>query len=119
MNTSVLFDGGIDYAAGVKRFVGDSTLYEEVLTDYLNDDTFSQLETAFLNEDYHSMFASVHNLKGLAGMLDMVELKNSSHILTELLRNNVTPNKEKVNDAFEKVKSAQIKSTTSIKNAIK
>lgn len=87
MNKQILIDAGIDYDSGVRRFMGDAGLYEEILAEFLQDNCFDELTAAYEQKDYNQVFIKSHSLKGLTGNLDMTNLYQEMSKLTESVRN--------------------------------
>lgn len=106
MNREILEESGIDYAAGLRRFLEDQDLYEKMLTAFLSDDSFSKASDAFRDRDYAALFEQTHALKGVSGNLDMPELYHGSGELTEYLRHNNTPEENTVSVLFDKISKA-------------
>lgn len=61
----------IDYAAGVRRFCGNSVMYEEFLLKFPQDNSFVQAAERIAVGDYAGAFPFIHNLTGLVGNLSM------------------------------------------------
>ena len=118
MNKVILEQSGIDYSAGISRFLGDRDLYEEMLTAFLSDDCFSKVKEAFDSRDYKKLLEHVHSMKGASSNLDMVELYHASSELTEYLRNGEEPEASVVALLFDKMKSAYIQVIDGIRSAI-
>lgn len=117
MDRRVLEENGIDYAAGVRRFLEDRELYEEMLTAFLSDDSFAKASGAFEKKDYPALFEQTHALKGASGNLDMPQLYRASCELTELLRHNSAPEAGRVSELFEKMRAAYIRVINGIRAA--
>lgn len=106
MNNVILQENGIDYAAGLRRFLEDRELYEEMLTAFLSDDSFQKASEAFCRKDYSALFDQAHALKGASGNLDMPELYRASGELTEFLRHNRAPEAARVSELFYDMQAA-------------
>lgn len=106
MNRDILEKNGIDYAAGLGRFMEDEELYDEMLTAFLSDDSFSKASEAFSSKDYTMLFEQAHAIKGVSGNLDMRELYRASGELSELLRHDKTPARSAVAALFEQMELA-------------
>ena len=106
MNADALKEYGVDYCAGVRRFLDDSELYEEMLGEFLSDGSFMRLEQAVEAGEYLAAFEQAHALKGVSGNLDMTALYRTSSVLTEYLRYNDAPDAEKLRELFESTKTA-------------
>lgn len=85
---------GINYHLGVERFMGDTELYESVLTAFLEDNLLDRTIEAYNKEDYEGLFDCVHECKGSCGNLDMTVLYNLSKKMVDILRNNKKKSEE-------------------------
>lgn len=81
-----LRQAGIDYRAGLSRFLGDGELYETVLTAFLADAALEKAQAAFARGDRAALFQCAHEIKGSAGNADMAVLYEASCALVTLLR---------------------------------
>lgn len=96
MNKEILKAHGVDYDAGVRRFMGDEPLYEEMLIAFLADECAANAESALKKQDYKALFEQVHALKGVAGNLDMTELYRAASELTNVLRKEELPGSDAI-----------------------
>ncbi len=96
----------IDCEAGVKRFLGDRLLYEEMLSSFLMDESFPRSDEAFERNDYAALFEQSHALKGVAGNLDMPKLYRAASEMAEYLRHCDAPDQNEVSTLFAKMRSA-------------
>lgn len=94
MNAERLEQAGIDYNAGVARFMGDKELYEVVLAAFLQDDGLERAQRAFDSGDRTALLACVHEVKGSSGNADMKELYAAACELVTLLRASTDINQE-------------------------
>ena len=117
MNIEALNQAGIDYHRGVTRFMEDAVLYESMLTAYLDEDTYARMESAFAAGDYRQAFACVHELKGLSSNLDMVDLNAACRTLTELLRENDSPDLQAAGEGLSAVRAADQRVRDGIRQA--
>ena len=76
---------GGDYSAVLAR-LGTESLVRRVLTQFLQDPGFSELETAFTAKDAETAFRAVHTLKGVCANLGFDHLYRPAFDLTEKLR---------------------------------
>lgn len=90
-----LQDMGVDTQAALRRFAGNSALYERFLMKFLEDGTFKKVEDAFKTGDWDSMLSAAHNFKGVAGNLGLNQLYQASSKIVSSLR------AENRNDATE------------------
>jgi HPt (histidine-containing phosphotransfer) domain-containing protein len=116
MNMTKLRQSGIDYEAGVTRFLGDRELYETVLTAFLADSTMDRASVAFEKHDYTALFSCVHELKGVSGNADMTDVYAASCSLVSLLRGN-TGTDEEVAACFLTLKDAYARAISGIREA--
>ena len=109
MNKNILHASGNDYESGVRRFLDDAQLYEEMLLEFVDDNSFIGLKEAYNEKDCKKIFQKSHALKGVVGNLDMTDLYQATYELTELLRpgdvdlSSVAPLYQKVEIAYQKV----------------
>lgn len=81
-----LSKAGVSATEGIERFNGDKEMYEEVLTNFVNDTSFAQLCEAVENKDVDAAFKAAHSLKGVAGNLSMNRLFDDIYPMVEILR---------------------------------
>lgn len=86
MDKEKCIQAGIDYDSGLARFMGHSDLYEKYLGKFLEDDSYSQLETAMATGDVQASFQAAHSLKGVAGNLSLMDLYNAVVPFVDALR---------------------------------
>lgn len=90
-----------DYEEILSRFLTEERIKKFVFK-FLNDKSFDLLCESLENKDYQEAFRASHTLKGICQNLSFTKLYQSSHDLTELLRNNQIM---EIDDLFQKVKS--------------
>lgn len=119
MDTTLLERGGIDYAHGVERFLGDSALYEEVLAEFLKEDALDRAQAAYDSHDLDALFAVVHEVKGSSGNTDMHDLYLASAELADLLRPRAvrTPQDADVTRLFDAFADAYRRAVSAIRDA--
>ena len=86
MKADVLRAAGIDYEAGVARFLGDEALYETVLTAFMNDDVVRLARDAYMRGDRAALLSKVHEAKGASGNADLTDVYEAACALVTLLR---------------------------------
>ncbi len=106
MKKDILNQNGINYDAGVHRLMGDSAMYEEMLAEFLKDDCYNNINSAYDAKDYKALFEQTYALKGVAGSLDMTMLFKAVGELTESVRNYNDPDKDKLPAQMEAVRAA-------------
>lgn len=66
LNTILELKGaGVDIEGALRRFSGNSVLYEKFLKKFLTDSTFSQITKAFEGENREDALMATHTLKEL------------------------------------------------------
>ncbi len=70
------------------RFVGNEGLLFKFLRRFLDDASFSQLETAIHENNMEEAFRAAHTLKGVSGNLGLGSLFDACSPLVESLRQN-------------------------------
>ncbi len=86
LKREILIAGGIDYDAGIQRFMNKKHLFERVLSSFLGDTTVTQGKRCLEAKDYNGLFESMHELKGVSGNLSITELFALTSSLVEDLR---------------------------------
>lgn len=117
MDKTILAEHGIDYDAGVRRFMDDSALYEEMLCAFCREDELAAAEQAFRAGDTEGLFMQAHAIKGVSGNLDMPALYRASGMLTEALRNHAVPPAAQLEALFSQMARAHRSATAGIKEA--
>lgn len=84
MKEQALREVGIDYDAGLRRFVGKRELYEKYLGQFVEDTHAGDAKKALEAQNYPEVLEQVHALKGLAGTLGFSSLYDIS---AEMVRN--------------------------------
>lgn len=70
----------------VRSRLPNETLVKKFITKFLDDNSFSDLQTALEQGDRERAFRAAHTLKGVCANLSMNRLRLSASRLTELLR---------------------------------
>ena len=86
MDIVLCLANGIDYEAGLARFMGREKVYEALLMEFLNDESYDKLKKALNDKDCKAAFDVAHTLKGVCGSLAMTELERVVSEVTEQLR---------------------------------
>lgn len=76
----------VDVDGALHRLYDDENLYVELLRDFGQDTTVTNLKTAIQNKDWDNAFTAAHALKGLAANMGFVLLFQSISELIVLIR---------------------------------
>ena len=74
MNIEKLTKLGLDYQAGLARFLGNSALYSKFLSSFAYEPDSEKLKQAMEKKDREGVFQSAHALKGITGNLSLTLL---------------------------------------------
>lgn len=77
---------GIHAEEAVSRFFGDYELYMSLMVDFLQDESYMQLESAVLVKDIGIIKKAGHTLKGVAANLGFEELYKALKKMLDLLQ---------------------------------
>ena len=84
LNTILELKGaGVDIDGALRRFSGNSALYEKFLKKFLTDSTFSQITKAFEGENREDALMATHTFKGVTANLGMDKLFNISSFMVD------------------------------------
>ena len=114
MNREILISCGIDYDEGVAKFLDEAELYEKLLMDFPEDNTFEEARVCMKNHDYEGLEKAVHAMKSVTGTLSMHELYSCCSQTVSLVRSGDYDFAEKL---FEKTYDKYQKITEGIKLA--
>lgn len=90
-----LQSAGVDTEGALRRFAGNSALYERFLLRFPADENFDKIGKAMEGEDWETMLAAAHTLKGVSGNLGMNRLFEAcSHTVTFLRQEDIAGAKE-------------------------
>ena len=117
MNYLILEKYGLDYKNGIARCLNDEQFYEEILSLFLDDDSYARANTAYENRNYEELFSCLHELKGVCGNAALSELYDAVCPLVEILRDKCEP-QEDITPLFEKVTAAYLKTREGIITAL-
>ncbi len=79
-----------DYDEIKKNLIGDEII-EELVLDFLEDNSFASLKNAYNSGDVNLAFLAAHTLKGVSASLGFNCLTEPVSIVTEKLRNKKMP----------------------------
>lgn len=82
-----LKNAGVDLDGTLKRFSGNTELFERFLMKFPKDKTFEELTNTLENGDVKAAFAAAHTLKGVAANLGINSVRQAATGMMELLRN--------------------------------
>ena len=86
MNSSILQHAGIDYQAGMERFMNDGELYEAVLNAFVSDNALERAQKAYQSGNTDALLQVIHEAKGSGGNAGLTELYAEASALLKLLR---------------------------------
>lgn len=86
IHADALRKGGIDYDAGLKRFMGKAELYEMVLAAFVRADIAGRAKAAYDANDRDALLKAVHEAKGSSGNAGLISLYAEADSLVQLLR---------------------------------
>jgi len=101
---------GFDLAAGLKRLMGNKTLYRKLLLDFGAKYTgvAGEIHKALNSKDLEQAHSLIHNLKGLAGNLEATDLQAAAANLEKLVKGfgKKTPPLKELNLKFSELDNA-------------
>jgi CheY-like chemotaxis protein len=79
---------GFDLAAGLSRLMGNKRLYTKLLLDFGANygGVVGEIRTALAAKDFEQAHSLVHNLKGLAGNLEAIDLQAAAVNMEKLVK---------------------------------
>lgn len=98
-----LKNAGADVEGTIRRFSGNTDLYEKFLLKFPADDNFEKIATACKTDDYELLFTAAHTLKGLSGNLGMTRLYKACSETVALIR---AKDPEGAKNSFPELESA-------------
>jgi HPt (histidine-containing phosphotransfer) domain-containing protein len=87
MDRQILKDSGIEYEQGLEKFLDMEDLYNGLLKDFLDDNSFEEAKAAVEAMDYDTVHKTVHAMKSVTGTLCMNELYEKCCEVIDYLRN--------------------------------
>ncbi|MFC1882462.1 Hpt domain-containing protein, partial [Thermodesulfobacteriota bacterium] len=101
---------GFDLAAGLKRLMGNKTLYRKLLLDFGAKYTgvAGEIHKVLDSKDLEQAHSLIHNLKGMAGNLAAIDLQAASVNLEKLVKGagKKTPPAKKLKLKFSELENA-------------
>lgn len=89
----------------VKKHLPSEALIKKFIAKFLDDRSFSDLQTAMQEGSRENAFRAAHTLKGVCGNLNLDRLLDSASKLTEFLRPETEAIPEGADVLFEEVRS--------------
>jgi HPt (histidine-containing phosphotransfer) domain-containing protein len=79
---------GFDLTSGLKRLRGNKRLYRKLLVDFGTKytETASEVRAALDAKDFKQVHSLVHNIKGLAGNLEAIDLQAAAVAMEKLVK---------------------------------
>ncbi len=87
---TTLHDLGMDTEAALRRFAGNTGLYQRFLLKFLEDETMEAVRAAVESENWEAMLMAAHTLKGVAGNLGLNPIFDACAMIVTSLRNGDT-----------------------------
>lgn len=82
---------GGDYEEVIRRMGGSEAFVRKFLLKFPADKNFSELSRFLEIGDFEHAFRAAHTLKGICMNLGLGDLSKTSALLTDMLRDNATP----------------------------
>ncbi len=101
-----------DYEGVLSRLMTEKLVNKFVLK-FLNDGSYNNLVESLKTENIEEAFRAAHTLKGVCQNLSFTKLYESSHNMTEALRENDIA---KANELLPKVEADYLQTVTAIKS---
>ena len=86
MKAEELNNAGIDYSAGLERFMDDAELYEMVLAAFARTNIPERARAAYDANDRETLLRVVHEAKGSSGNAGLNNIYAEASTLVKLLR---------------------------------
>jgi two-component system sensor histidine kinase/response regulator len=101
---------GFDLAAGLSRLMGNKRLYTKLLLDFGANygGVGGEIRTALAAKDFEQAHSLVHNLKGLAGNLEAIDLQAAAVNMEKLVKgvDKKIPSSEQLNLRLSELENA-------------
>lgn len=101
-----------DYENVLSRLMTEK-LVSKFVVKFLNDGSYNNLVESLKSENIEEAFRAAHTLKGVCQNLSFTKLYESSHDMTETLREN---NIAKANELLPQVEADYLQTVSAIKN---
>jgi HPt (histidine-containing phosphotransfer) domain-containing protein len=100
---------GFDLAAGLSRLMGNKRLYTKLLLDFGANygGVVGEIRTALAAKDFEQAHSLVHNLKGLAGNLEAIDLQAAAVNMEKLVKgvDKIAPSSKRLNLRFSELET--------------
>ena len=117
MNRAVLEKAGIDYEAGLERFLGDEALYSAVLEAFAGDDVVKRARKAYDSQDEKALAFAVHEAKGSSGNAGMNAAYQLASALVSLLRCG-SYTKDELTEGYREFETAYLSAQAAAREAL-
>ena len=117
INAEMLNNAGIDYAAGLERFLNDADLYAAVLTAFVSEDVLERAQKAYRADDRQLLLRTVHEAKGSSGNAGLDFVYAEASALVALLRSTGYTDEE-LKETYDHFTAAYMKARSAIKAAL-
>ncbi len=117
MNQDVLQKAGIQYEAGLARFMGDAALYHAVLEAFAADDIVKRARSAYDKRDKKALLFVTHEAKGSSGNAGMNEAYRITADLVSLLRSE-DYSEDALMEGYQKFETAYLSAQAAVREAL-
>lgn len=117
MNTEILKEAGIDYEAGLARFLNNISFYENVLDAFARETALDRAKAAYRSDDIPALLEAAHEVKGSSGNVGLVNVFLAAGALTALLRKGDF-SKEELDTAFSSFETTYRSAQQAIRRAL-
>lgn len=104
-----LLNAGVNYDAGVKRFMNKEQIYLKFLKRIEEDENMRTLRQKIDEKDAEGAFAAAHTLKGVCANLSLDGMNAVVNPMVEILRGGSFDNVEEMMEEVENVYSGIVK----------
>ena len=117
INADALNKAGVDYNAGLKRFMNDPELYEMVLAAFARADIAQRARAAYDANDRETLLKVVHEAKGSGGNAGLDKVYVEASALVKMLRSHDYTDDE-LTQGFERFESAYMTICDAVKASL-
>lgn len=102
MKSDSLTKVGIDYKAGVEKFMNRQDVFDRLLKNFINENSFDSAKEAIEKEDYEKVLKDIHQMKSVTGTLCMNDLyKLCCSVVDNIRANKFDDAKNDFSSAYE------------------